>query len=251
MYGSQSLQHSIFVHSYDNLQKYNLPFPEAVFDLHFYRRNPKPFLSLAKEIWPGLSHSPTLTHSFVALLSQKGFLLRNYSQNIDGLEVLASIPFQEIVECHGHFRSASCIECRRPASDDYERIILETNDFPTCKHCGGYVKPDIVFFGEGLPDRFSRWLDRDLDEADLLLIMGTSLMVAPVSMIPNMVNDTCKRVLLNRERVGDLCDEERDVIHEGDCDDSVRTIARLLNWEQELLELNASTRIKETKREVE
>jgi NAD-dependent SIR2 family protein deacetylase len=182
----------------------------------------------------------------VALLSQKGLLLRNYSQNIDGLEFLAGIPSREIVECHGHFRSASCIVCHRP-SDDCERTILETNDFPTCNHCGGYVKPDIVFFGEGMPDRFSRLLPDDLEEADLLLIMGTSLMVAPVSMIPNMVDDACKRVLLNRERVGDLHDEERDVIHEGDCDDSVRTIARLLNWEEELLKLNASTLIKHKK----
>lgn len=105
------------------------------------------------------------------------------------------------------------------------------------------MKPDIVFFGEGLPDRYMRLLPRDLDEADLLLIMGTSLMVAPVSMIPDLVDDTCKRVLLNRERVGHFHDEERDAIHEGDCDDSVRTIAKLLDWEEELLELNASTQI--------
>jgi NAD-dependent SIR2 family protein deacetylase len=218
------------------LQKYNLPFPEAVFDLNFYRKNPKPFLSLAKEIWPGVQHSPTLTHSFVALLSQKGLLLRNYSQNIDGLEFLATIPCHKIVECHGHFRSASCIDCRRP-SDDCKSIILETNDFPTCNHCGGYVKPDIVFFGEGLPDRYMHLLPRDLDEADLLLIMGTSLMVAPVSMIPDMVDGTCKRVLLNKERMGNCHDDkdERDVIPEGDCDDSVRMFAKLLNWEDELL----------------
>mmetsp|Transcript_11297 Transcript_11297/g.22992 ORF Transcript_11297/g.22992 Transcript_11297/m.22992 type:complete len:189 (+) Transcript_11297:110-676(+) len=65
---------------YDNLQKYNLPFPEAVFDLNFYRNNPAPFVQLASELWPGLKHSPTVTHSFIALLEKKGMLLRNYTQ---------------------------------------------------------------------------------------------------------------------------------------------------------------------------
>ena len=71
---------------YDNLQKYNLPFPEAVFDVSFYRRNPAPFTQLAKELWPGLHFAPTLSHSFLTLLHNKGLLLRCYTQNIDGLE---------------------------------------------------------------------------------------------------------------------------------------------------------------------
>ena len=74
---------------YDNLSKYNLPFPEAVFDLGFYKNNPDPFVQLASELWPGLKHSPTITHSFIALLEKKGLLLRNYTQNIDMLDVLA------------------------------------------------------------------------------------------------------------------------------------------------------------------
>ena len=65
---------------YDNLQKYNLPFPEAVFDVNFYRKNPAPFVQLASELWPGIKHSPTITHSFIALLEKKGMLLRNYTQ---------------------------------------------------------------------------------------------------------------------------------------------------------------------------
>lgn len=227
---------------YDNLQKYNLPFPEAVFDLGFYRRNPKPFLSLAKQIWPGTRHSPTLTHSFIALLSRKGLLLRNYSQNIDGLEFLANVAEEEVVTCHGNFQTASCIKCQSP-SFDCKMIILETDDVPLCHVCGGYVKPDIVFFGEGLPDRYMKLLPRDLPKADLLLIMGTSLLVAPVSMIPDMVGTKCKRVLLNRERVGHLHDKKRDVVHEGDCDESVRMLARLLDWEEELLELHQATQL--------
>lgn len=74
---------------YDNLQKYNLPYPEAVFDLDFYKRNPGPFLLLAKELWPrtvedGGTISPTISHCFVSLLEKKNLLSRCYTQNIDG-----------------------------------------------------------------------------------------------------------------------------------------------------------------------
>jgi NAD-dependent SIR2 family protein deacetylase len=82
---------------YDNLQKYNLPYPEAVFDLSFYKNNPDPFVQLASELWPGLKHSPTVTHSFIALLEKKGLLLRNYTQvryealSVNVFKILASL----------------------------------------------------------------------------------------------------------------------------------------------------------------
>ena len=73
---------------YDNLAKYNLPFPEAVFDLDFFRDTPKPFFLLASELLPG-RHAPTKTHCFLRLLWEKGLLLRTWTQNIDGLERVA------------------------------------------------------------------------------------------------------------------------------------------------------------------
>jgi NAD-dependent SIR2 family protein deacetylase len=232
---------------YDNLQKYNLPYPEAVFELDFYRRNPKPFLLLAKELWPsGTSYLPTLTHSFLALLAKKNRLLRNYTQNIDGLEFLASIPGHLLVECHGHFRSASCVRCGTAAdSQDVENLILTTNDVPRCqqKRCNGLVKPDIVFFGEDLPDRFHSLWRSDARGADLCLILGTSLQVAPVSMLPEMVN--CRRILFNRELVGDIGDRaDEDLFHEGDCDETIGLLAQALGWYEELKGLHKESRKK-------
>jgi NAD-dependent SIR2 family protein deacetylase len=225
---------------YDNLAKYNLPFPEAVFDVEFYRNNPIPFISLAKEIWPGMTHSPTLTHSFLKLLSDRKLLLRNYSQNIDGLEFLAEIPADELVECHGHFRTASCTGCGKVADGDQVKHTILKGEAPTCenKHCKDPVKPDIVFFGESLPDRFHQLLQKDLKQADLLLIMGTSLQVAPVSLIPNMVS--CPRVLFNRDLV--LRMKKKDVFVEGDCDTNVELLCSLLGWDKELLEQNKKTK---------
>lgn len=64
---------------YNNLEKYNLPHPEAIFDIEFFKTNPKPFFVLAKELYPG-SFNPTPSHWFVRLLHEKGLLLRHYTQ---------------------------------------------------------------------------------------------------------------------------------------------------------------------------
>lgn len=224
---------------YDNLQKYNLPFPEAVFDLDFYRSNPQPFVSLAKDLWPGASgYRPTLSHSFMRLLQDKNILLRNYTQNIDGLEVLAGVSPEKMVECHGHFREASCIECTAPYDGDKCRQkILEEGVVPICASCGGLVKPCIVFFGgESLPERFGNLIQGDLMSTDLLIVMGTSLNVTPVSFIPELVDTTCPRVLINRELVGSFLHDGRksDVWARGDCDANVQEFCDKLGWADDL-----------------
>jgi len=223
--------------------------------LEFLRRNPDPFVSLASELWPGQGrHHPTLTHSFLALLADKDRLLRNYSQNIDGLEYLARMPEQRLVECHGHFRTASCISCGKQNDiAEVKATIVERKVAPSCRYCkhrSNYVKPDIVFFGEGLPGRFHDLLRGDVADADLCLVLGTSLQVAPVSMIPEMVD--CRRVLLNREHVGGigrknptkalLDSKSRDLFCPGDCDESIGRIACVLGWQDELREKHKRTR---------
>jgi NAD-dependent SIR2 family protein deacetylase len=182
-------------------------------------------------------------------------LLRNYSQNIDGLEFLANIPDEQLVECHGHFRTASCTRCHAPADATTVRdTIVKEGKAPVCEICGGYVKPDIVFFGEELPDRFHHLLQRDRVQADLVLVLGTSLQVAPVSMIPDMVSKNCKRALLNRELVGSFkftCRKqkklnERDVFVQGDCDDSIQKLAQLLGWHKDLEHMHEYVKIQST-----
>ncbi len=99
---------------------------------------------------------------------------RTYPQNIDMLDVLAGVSEEKMIECHGHFRSSSCVRCSRPFDgDECKRIIIEEKRAPTCLHCKGYVKPDIVFFGESLPPKFHSLVRQDTKRADLLLVMGT------------------------------------------------------------------------------
>ena len=164
---------------------------------------------------------PTLTHCFFSLLDKKGILRRIYTQNIDGLEVVAGVNPEKLVECHGHFRSASCIQCRAPQdADTCKASMLDIGVVPTCKFCGGFVKPDIIFFGEELPSRFSQLVHEDVMSCDLLIVVGTSLLVAPVAYIPEWVSHSLPRLLINRELVGNFNRKKtKDVFMEGDCDE--------------------------------
>lgn len=109
-----------------------------------------------------------------------------------------------------------------------------------CYKCKGLVKPDIVFFGESLPGRFFTHAEEDMPKCDLLIIMGTSLVVYPFAALQDLVGDDCPRLLINREQVGNLDfgeDNVRDALYEGDCDAGVEELARLLGWSDEFSEL--------------
>lgn len=84
---------------YDTIaERFELPEPECIFDIHFFRENPEPFFLFAKELFPG-RYKPSVSHYFIRLLEIKGKLLRNYTQNIDTLEQEAGI--QRALQCHG------------------------------------------------------------------------------------------------------------------------------------------------------
>ena len=269
---------------YDNLQSYGLPDdePTAIFDIEFFAENPRPFTQLAGEMYPrpladgSLKYKPTATHFFLRLLHQKGILRRVYTQNIDCLERACGVPTTALVECHGSFSGGHCISCKRAVDPEWLREEFFAGKIPQCAHsttdrseresaeaesessstmCGGYCKPDITFFGENLPERFHSLHEADVRVADLLIVMGTSLQVQPVSNLPGMVDVLCPRLLINREPAGLYGrsgqpafmadtgfrfmkgDNYRDVFNAGDCDESVMQLCEAVGWTDELLTL--------------
>ncbi|KAI7633997.1 NAD-dependent protein deacetylase, partial [Hortaea werneckii] len=158
---------------YANLARLNLPYAEAVFDIGYFRENPEPFYTLAHELYPG-KYRPTITHSFIKLLQDKGMLLKLFTQNIDCLEREAGVSDDKIVEAHGSFARQSCIECGKSYPEDEIKKHIDSKEIPRCHSCKGLVKPEIVFFGEQLPAAFfqNRMLP---SQADLCIVMGTSL----------------------------------------------------------------------------
>jgi NAD-dependent SIR2 family protein deacetylase len=145
----------------------------------------------------------------------------NKTQNIDGLETIAGVNPERLVECHGHFRSSSCIDCGSiHNADDCKSSMLVLGEAPTCSTCGGLVKPNIVFFGEVMPNRFSQLVHIDVASCDLVVVLGTSLLVDPVASIPNWVKSDVHRLLINRDVVGSFnLGKPTDVFLEGDCDE--------------------------------
>ncbi|QKX58917.1 uncharacterized protein TRUGW13939_06045 [Talaromyces rugulosus] len=219
---------------YSNLAHLDLPDPEAVFSINFFRENPVPFYTLARELYPG-RYRPTIAHSFITLLHRKDRLLKLFTQNIDCLERAAGVPGDKIIEAHGSFASQHCIDCKSEYPDDLIREAVEKGHVPHCltPQCNGLVKPDIVFFGEALPADF--FSNRELPaEADLCIVMGTSLTVQPFASLPSFCRDETPRVLINMERVGGLGSRADDVLLLGDCDAGVRKLAQALGWLEEL-----------------
>lgn len=205
-----------------------------MFDISYFRNNPHPFYALAHELYPG-KYRPTIAHSLVSLLSKKYLLLKLFTQNIDCLEREAGVPAEQIVEAHGSFATQRCIECKTPYPDDLMRKAIEENEVPHCltPQCNGLVKPDIVFFGEQLPEAFH--MNRTLPAAaDLCIIMGTSLSVQPFASLPQFCREGTPRLLINLERVGGLGSRPDDVLLLGDCDAGVRKLASALGWLEEL-----------------
>ncbi|KAI0632355.1 DHS-like NAD/FAD-binding domain-containing protein [Trametes polyzona] len=217
---------------YSNLQRLNLPYPEAVFEINYFRQNPAPFYTLARELYPG-KFRPTLTHTFVKLLADHKLLDTCFTQNIDTLERQAGVPDDKIVAAHGNFASQHCIDCHASFDGAKMRKAIESGDIVKCGKCGGLVKPDIVFFGESLPEDFYKKVPR-LRSADLLIIIGTSLTVQPFAGLTSLVPERCPRILINLDRAGDIGARSDDVVLLGRCDETVRKLCKELGWEEEL-----------------
>jgi NAD-dependent deacetylase sirtuin 2 len=273
---------------YANLQKYNLPYPEAIFDLHYFLRRPGAFYELSRELFPG-KYKPTACHNFIKLLADRGMLKRNYTQNIDMLERLAGIPENLIIESHGSFHKAKCVGRAVPkvesspnstkdsqsskektniesddsesdaSDDDYEFIqgcnmnytieefkkrVFES-DIPRCV-CNGFIKPNITFFRERLPDHYFSSIDHDFPTCDALIVIGTSLKVHPFASLVDEVSSKVPRLLINREIVGDFDFDyesengskfKRDALFLGDCDEGVNELIKHLGLEARVEDL--------------
>ncbi|XP_071393811.1 NAD-dependent protein deacetylase sirtuin-3 isoform X1 [Centroberyx affinis] len=226
---------------YANLEKYNIPYPEAVFNIDYFSNDPQPFFSLAKELYPG-NHRPNYIHYFIRMLHHKGLLLRLYTQNIDGLEKTCGIPDDKLVEAHGSFATASCHLCYTPYPAEEAKHAIMSDNTPICTFCAATVKPDIVFFGEDLPEKYFLHSE-DFPRADLLIIMGTSLQIEPFASLVNTVRSTVPRLLLNRYAVGPFEKvplRRGDHMELGDLVDTVRRFAEILGWNNEIEDLMRS-----------
>lgn len=172
-----------------------------------FMKNPIPWIESMQRIVPrsGEPRSPSLTHKFIRHLEESGKLLWQYTQNIDGLESAAGI--KHVTFCHGSCATATCMNnsCKHHLKDGSQvNDAIAQGKVSYCEKCKeGILKPDVVLFGEeiDLPDEA---LDEHLSSTDLLLVIGTSLKVAPCSTFPSLVRQfgDAPRILINPDLVG-------------------------------------------------
>lgn len=219
-----------------------------IFNLGYLMANPAKFYAFAHKVFGGVRDGtikPNFSHHFLAILARKRWLQRVYTQNIDMLEGKAGVPTQRVIEAHGTFSRAFCTnpDCRWQVPEESMEALfwdpMRSGGYPVCSKCKATVRPDVVFFGEGLPNSFSEHRKRDFSRCDLLIVMGTTLMVYPFAGLANEVGLLTPRLLLNREAVGPFkqCDNVnnyRDVRVLGDCDKGCLELAEKLGWGEEV-----------------
>jgi len=223
---------------YSQLAKYNLPYPEAVFSLGYFATNPKPFYQLAKEMFHK-KYLPTKTHYFIRFLQSKNLLLRNYTQNIDNLEVEAGINKELLRQVHGTPTHGHCINCRIEVSETEIMQAMNKGEPMYCKYCNSPCKPDIVFFGEGLPKEAIETIEEVKTECDLLIIMGSSLTVLPFCAFPLFSPKHVPRLVINNElpKIFERVEGLNYVFMKGDCDKNIQELVNSLGWDKEFNEL--------------
>nr|CDS22604.1 NAD dependent deacetylase sirtuin 3 [Echinococcus granulosus] len=223
---------------YANLKKYKLPYPEAIFDINYFKIRPSAFYALAKELYPTGKYRPNIAHYFFRLLNQKRLLRRVYTQNIDGLERVAGIPASKLVEAHGTFATAQCLKCEKSIPARMVKAAIDRGKVARCYRCRGLVKPDIVFYNEDLPAKFWRYRE-DIPKGDLIIVMGTSLEVQPFSKLIAATHSNTPRVLFNKHIVGPFKTRRRpkDFVALGDISTLIRELCALLEWTDELEDL--------------
>ena len=188
--------------------------PLAVASIYAFRQNPQHFYDWIRPLAPVFrAAEPNPAHYALATLEEAGKLRAIITQNIDDLHSRAGS--KNIFELHGHLREVTCIRCYevQPADSIFDKF-LKDGEIPK-HHCGGVLKPNVILFGEQLPAREFIAAQMAIKEADLMLVVGSSLEVAPASDLPQYALDNnAKVVIINKQPT--YLDPEADlVIHAG------------------------------------
>jgi NAD-dependent deacetylase len=159
--------------------------PMEVAHIDVFERDPARFWSYYRPRFQSLGDKrPNPAHEALAELERRGLVEGVITQNIDRLHRVAGS--RNVVEVHGSIETSSCTRCATGFEIDEVEELFDGAGVAICSHCGGGVKPDVVLFGELLPES-AMTRARDLAErAELMICVGSSLAVHPVSGLPQL-----------------------------------------------------------------
>ena len=174
-------------------QQYKYP-PETILSHTFFMNKTDEFYKFYKAKMNCLKYKPNITHIKLAELEEKGKLKAVVTQNIDGLHQKAGS--KNVFELHGSVLRNYCMKCGK--FFDAEKIFKSDEELvPKCD-CGGIIKPDVVLYEEGLDDSTIYKSLYAIQNADMLIVAGTSLTVQPASGLIRYYKGD-KLVLINRD----------------------------------------------------
>lgn len=159
---------------------------------------------------------PSPVHRLLADLVREGPAIGLITQNIDGLHQAAGTPLERMVELHGNGTYATCLDCGlRHELAEIRPVFEQTGRSPTCRDCDGPVKSATISFGQRMPEAAMRQADQWSRQADLFLVIGSSLVVYPAAQLPLVAKAAgAALVIVNREPTP--LDEAADLIVRGE-----------------------------------
>ena len=172
-------------------QKYDYP-PEEILSHTFFVNHTEAFYKFYKDKMNSLKYEPNITHMKLAELEEKGKLKAVVTQNIDGLHQKAGS--KNVYELHGSVLRNYCMKCHKFYDAEY---VFTSKGIPKCT-CGGIIKPDVVLYEEGLDEETLENAIWAIQNADVMIVAGTSLTVQPASSLLNYYKGN-KLVLINRD----------------------------------------------------
>lgn len=168
--------------------------PEKILHIKYFNKHPEEFYAFYREKLLIDDIDPNVIHLFISELQQLGKEVTVVTQNIDGLhEKAGSLKIHNL---HGTIHRNYCVDCKKEYDIDY---LKQTDGIPYCKECGGIIRPAITFYGEFLDKETFKQARLDTKNADLLIVLGTSLVVYPASEIVSHFRGK-HLVIINKKR---------------------------------------------------
>lgn len=177
---------------YNQKNKYNYS-PEYLLSIDCFKNNTKKFFKYYKDNLNSLNINPNITHKYLKDLEDKNKLKAIITQNIDGLHSKAGS--KNVYEIHGTTYKNHCIKCNKEYNAEY---VFDSKNIPICD-CKGIIKPDVVLYGEMLPEDAYNNSIKAINNADMLLVLGSSLTVYPASGLINYFNGKYL-VIINKDK---------------------------------------------------
>ncbi|MCH5203728.1 MAG: NAD-dependent protein deacylase [Oscillospiraceae bacterium] len=174
-------------------QKYKYP-PEQIISHSFFVQKPEEFYRFYRDRMIFSDAKPNAAHLKLAEWEQRGILSSVVTQNIDGLHQIAGS--RNVIELHGSVHRNYCMKCGKfyPLS-----AVTESEDIPRCE-CGGMIKPDVVLYEESLKSEDIERAVEEIENADTLIIGGTSLVVYPAASFVRYFNGK-HLVVINKSEI--------------------------------------------------